>query len=190
MCVEIEAKLKVDLLQPTEQRLADLGAEFRNQLVQTDYYFDRRQDSLLQADACLRIRNQSGGEKDSAYLTFKGPRQQAKFKQRREIEVVIEDAGAMGKLLDAMGFETELVFEKRRRVWRLDDCEVALDELPLLGCFVEIEGPDERKIADVQRRLNLADVPHIPQSYAALMRDRLAELGGKDRKILFQSEAQ
>ena len=65
--------------------------------------------------------------------------------------------------------------EKKRRLWRLSDCEVALDELPLLGCFVEIEGPDERTIADVQKTLGLSLLPHIQKSYAALMRKKLRQ---------------
>jgi hypothetical protein len=38
---------------------------------------------------------------------------------------------------------------------------------------VEIEGPDDRSIADIQRSLGLADLPHIPESYAALMIEKL-----------------
>jgi adenylate cyclase class IV len=72
-----------------------------------------------------------------------------------------------------------LVVEKKRRVWRLGDCEIALDRLPLLGDFVEIEGPDDEKIADAQRSLGLADLPHIIESYAALVDERLHELGKK-----------
>jgi len=51
----------------------------------------------------------------------------------------------------------------------LVDCEVALDQLPLIGDFVEIEGPDEAKIATVQKSLGLTDLPHITESYASLV---------------------
>ena len=69
----------------------------------------------------------------------------------------------------ALEYEKVLVFEKKRRIWRLGDCKIALDELPLLGSFVEIEGPDDKKIADVQKNLGLADLPHITESYASLV---------------------
>ena len=65
-----------------------------------------------------------------------------------------------------------MVVEKKRRVWQLGGCEVALDRLPLLGDFVEIEGPDDEKIADVQERLGLAYLPHILESYACLTERR------------------
>jgi adenylate cyclase class 2 len=77
------------------------------------------------------------------------------------------------------------VYQKKRQVWRLGGCEVALDELPLLGTFVEIEGPNEKKIADVQKKLGLEDLPHIHQSYAALMQKQIRRRGRKSSKVFF-----
>ena len=74
-----------------------------------------------------------------------------------------------------INYEKKMSIEKKRRLWRLGDCEVALDELLLLGCFVEIEGPDERTIADVQKTLGLSLLPHIQKSYAALMRKKRSQ---------------
>jgi adenylate cyclase class 2 len=107
-------------------------------------------------------------------LTYKGAGEKAEFKQRLQIEIEVKDGDSTEKLLSALAYEKVLVFEKRRRVWRLGDCEVALDELPLLGGFVEIEGPDAGKITDVQAKLGLADLPHIEDSYAALVAEKLA----------------
>ena len=86
--------------------------------------------------------------------------------------------------LAAIGYKKALAFQKKRQVWRLDRCEVALDCLPLLGSFVEIEGPDENKIAGVQKKLGLADLRHIPESYAVLMERKLRELGRDDAEVL------
>jgi adenylate cyclase class IV len=44
-----------------------------------------------------------------------------------------------------------------------------LDQLPLLGDFVEIEGPDEEKIATAQEKLGLSDLSHIAEGYASLV---------------------
>jgi adenylate cyclase class IV len=76
-----------------------------------------------------------------------------------------------------------LVFEKKRRIWRLGQCEVALDELPLLGNFLEIEGPDDKKIANVQKKLELTNLPHISESYATLMEEKLHQLGKSEREV-------
>ena len=49
---------------------------------------------------------------------------------------------------------------------------VCLDELPLLGCFVEIEGPGEEKIAAAAEKLKLAQSEHINDSYALMVARR------------------
>ncbi|MHC4326327.1 MAG: CYTH domain-containing protein, partial [Planctomycetota bacterium] len=71
----------------------------------------------------------------------------------------------------ALGYEKVLVVEKKRRLWRLGRCAVALDRLELLGDFVEIEGPNNEDIADVQHKLGLTDLPHIEKSYAQLTKE-------------------
>jgi len=185
MNIEIEAKLKVDSVEQIAGRLSSLGGEFEHQLAQTDYYFDDAQRSLTKADRCLRLRRQLNGREENVLLTFKGPREKARFKRRQEIEIQVESVEMASELLEALGFEKRLVFEKKRQLWRLDNCEITLDELPLLGEFVEIEGPDEEKIADVQRKLGLPGLRHIADSYATLMRRELARLGTEKTEVLF-----
>jgi adenylate cyclase class 2 len=80
-----------------------------------------------------------------------------------------------------------LVIEKKRRLWRLDRCEVALDQLPLLGNFVEIEGPDDESITKVQNSLGLSDLPHIPKGYASLIKDQLQQSGKEIKEVFFES---
>jgi adenylate cyclase class 2 len=183
MHTEIEEKLKVDSLKEVESRLAEVGAEFLEEQFQTDAYFDNADAALKSSDRALRLRRQRTGQKEKAFLTYKGPKEKSDFKKRQEIEVELGDGDSAEKLLLALGYEKALVFEKKRRVWRLNDCVVSLDELPLLGGFVEIEGPDGDRIADVQRDLGLFDLPHIVESYACLMQQRLRQLGKDQRQV-------
>ena len=173
MCTEIEAKLKVDSLQKTVEKLDGLGAEFLEEQLQIDNYFDDAEATFKKSDRCLRLRRLLVGKNERFFLTYKGAREKNQFKKRQEIEIEVGDGNSAEKLLSVLGYEKALVFEKKRRVYRLDQCEVALDELPLLGTFVEIEGPNDRKIAEVQKNLGLSDSPHIPESYAALMEKKL-----------------
>jgi len=183
MCTEIEAKLKVDSLPQVERKLAELGAEFLAEQLQRDYYFDDDKSSFRNSDQALRLRQQVTAGSEKNLLTYKGPKQNDNFKKRQEIEVEIEDHEPGEQLLCALGFKRVLVFEKKRRIWRLANCVVAVDRLPLLGGFVEIEGPDDEKIAGVQRDLGLSDLPHIVQSYADLMEEKLRQLGKKQREV-------
>ena len=175
MYIEIEAKLKVDSLTKTARRLRGLGAEFLRSRLHTDTYFDDGKSSLRKSDSALRIRRQIIGRKEQVVITFKGPKMKGRFKRRQEIQFEISDARLAEEFFAAIGYKKSLEFQKKRRVWRLGGCEVALDTLPLLGDFVEIEGPDEKKIAAVQKKLGLADLPHIQESYAILMERRLRE---------------
>ena len=175
MCTEIEAKLKVESHKEVIEKLAELGAEFLAEQLQTDYYFDDANRTLTETDRCLRLRQLLAGKSEKFFLTYKGAKEKDEFKKRQEIEIEIKGADSAEKLLSALAYEKVLVFEKKRRIWRLGDCKVALDELPLLGNFVEIEGPDDKKIAAIQRNLGLADLPHITESYASLVAKKQIE---------------
>jgi len=173
MCIEIEAKLKVDSLQQVADRLTELGAVFLHNCIQKDSFFDEQTSALTRTDRCFRLRRQLIGPNEKIFLTYKGPKQKDNFKKRQEIEIEINNADLAEKFFSALGYNKVLAFEKKRSLWRLDDCLVALDELHLLGNFVEIEGPDDEKIAAVQAKLQLSDLPHIQQSYASLMAKKL-----------------
>ncbi len=173
MHIEIEAKLKVDSLRNVARRLKELGAEFLRDRLHTDTYFDDAKSSLRKSDSALRIRRQLIGRKEQVVITFKGPKLKGRFKRREEIQFEVSDARLAEMFLAAIGYKKSLVFQKKRRVWLFGGCEVALDTLPLLGDFVEIEGPDEKKIAAVQKKLGLANLPHIQDSYAVLMERKL-----------------
>jgi len=177
MHIEVEAKLKVDSLEQVAAKLTELGAEFRQEQLQIDNYFDDANRVLTKTDRCLRLRRLLAGKSERFFLTYKGAKEKNEFKKRQEIEIEVEDGNSAEKLLLLLGYNKALVFEKKRRIWRFGECEVALDELPLLGSFVEIEGPDGEKIADVQRNLGLSDLPPILESYASLMEEKLRQLG-------------
>ena len=185
MHIEIEAKLKVDSLAKAARRLKALGAELLRVSVHTDTYFDDDKKSFIKSDKALRLRCMLTGQKEKAALTFKGPRRRGHFKQRQEIQFEVDNAKSAEMFLEAIGYKKSLVYQKKRCLWRLGGCEVALDELPLLGTFVEIEGPDEKKIATVQKKLGLSDLPHIPESYATLMQKRMRQLRITKKEILF-----
>ena len=172
MCTEIEAKLKVESLSEVKHKLGDLGAKFLGEQLQTDYFFEDANTALISADKCLRLRKQTVEKSESYFLTYKGAKEKSRLKRRPEIESEINDADSIYKLLLALGYEQVLIVEKIRCLWQLGNCEVALDRLPLLGDFVEIEGPNEEEITNVQNSLGLIDLPHISKSYASLLKEQ------------------
>lgn len=186
MNIEIETKLKVESLDEITARLVELGGRLQDRVCEVDSYFDDAGGSLIKSDRGLRLRQRISEANEKIILTYKGPREEARFKSRQEIETELSDSTAMVELLAALGYKKILVFEKKRCLWRMDDCAVCLDELPLLGNFVEIEGPDEEKIAEVAKKLKLSHLPHINESYAILMRDKLTESGSEKSEAFFK----
>ena len=185
MYIEIEAKLKVESFKGIEKRLKALDAEFLRERLHTDAYFDDSKLSLRKSDSALRLRHQLIGKRDQVVITFKGPRREGRFKQRQEIQFEVNDGRLAEMFLEAIGYKKTIVYQKKRRAWHYGDCEVALDELPFLGKFVEIEGPGEKKIADVQKKLGLEDLPHIHHSYAVMMAKELRQRRRKNNRVFF-----
>ena len=173
MCTEIETKLKVDSHNDIVEKLKQVGAEFLCQQKHQDYYFDNNDMSLTHADTCLRVRHLLFGQTEKILLTYKGPKQPSEIKQRREIEFEVKDIASAKQLLTALGYEKQFLVEKTRDLWRLDNCEIALDQVDKIGTFVEIEGPNTETIENAKQKLGLENLRHVQQSYAQLLREKL-----------------
>jgi adenylate cyclase, class 2 len=184
---ELEAKMQVADHDPVRARLREAGAERLGACMELNTFFDTADRSLLAQDKGLRVRHTcdfvSGAEKH--VVTYKGPQQDGALKNREEVELIADDGKQAAQLLERLGYAPTLSFEKRRETWRLDDCLVELDELPQLGCFVEIEGPDEEAVLAVRETLELDDRPLVKTSYIAMVDELLKSSGAK--KLEFQA---
>ena len=179
--------MSVESFDPVRARLRDAGAAGPVAHFEVNTFFDTEDRSLLAADEGLRLRLDrvvaSGAEKH--VITFKGPRQLAALKSREELEVEVSHAEAATQLLERLGYLRTLSFEKRRESWELDRCKVELDELPHLGKFVEVEGPDEPSVLRVRERLGLASRPLIKSGYISLLMSYLQERGRVTKDVRF-----
>ena len=171
---ETEVKFAVEDLTAAAEALAAAGAECLGAFLETDRFFDTPDGTFRESDCALRLRtvrrlDEAAGADVRPLVTFKGPQQaHERLKVRREVQTRIEDAESLADILDACGLRAMVTVQKRRRRYRLDACVIELDELPLIGCFVEIEGPDERAIYAVRDKLQLTGEP-ITDSYLHLL---------------------
>ena len=161
MQIEIEAKVKVDSHEPVVKKLRQHGAVLMADLTQRDAYFDDLDRNLLSNDKGLRIRRQVSSGVEQIILTFKGERSDGKYKSRPEHNIEVGNHDELVKVLGGLGFGSVLTVEKSRQMWQLNDCEVCLDQLLMLGKFVEVEGPSEAKISEVLEMLGLDSLEHI-----------------------------
>ena len=173
MPLEIEAKYRLDDPDAVRDRLRACGVRRIGAVLETNYYFDRPDGGMRWADCGLRIRVAESAEPGVAApkvtVTYKGPRKPGPLKVREEIEFAADDADAAAAVLEALGLVRALSFQKRRESWRMESCEIVLDELPYLGHFAEIEGPDEAAVMAVAGRLGLSDLPLERTAYSTLI---------------------
>ncbi len=175
MSHEVEVKLRADSFDAVRRALRAAGAEHLATVIQADTYYDTPDRMFLRRDCGLRIRRtrllRAGRARPDTrpLLTAKGPGHAGRgAKVRRELQTHVDDAEPLEELLLAAGFVPTLTVEKRRATYRLAPCLIELDELPVIGRFIEIEGPDENAIRRACRRLGLDGEP-ITDHYINLL---------------------
>ncbi len=159
-----------------EAMLRDIGAKYVCDISETNTYFDTQMDDLKTSDQGLRIRVEDHGDGGvKAVITHKGPRAHGRLKSRSESEAEVVDAREAADLLSALGYVPVLSFEKKRQRWEMDGCRVELDTMPLLGDFIEIEGPHDDVVMSVREKLGMADKPLIKASYIGMLTTHMKE---------------
>jgi predicted adenylyl cyclase CyaB len=183
MPIEVEKKYRLTKTQRDRvmRRLRELKARrFKEEFEENTIY---RGGALEMGKRALRLRRVG----DRATLTFKErfPGLTA-VKHQLEEETQVADAEVIDAILQGLGFEVALVYEKRRLRWKVGRAEVALDELPF-GLFMEIEA-SEAEIARVEELLNAARLPAESETYPTMtvklgkLRDGVIEARFRGRK--------
>ena len=137
-------------------QLLELGATEHEEIRQADRYFNHPVRDFAVTDEALRIRSVG----DQNWLTWKGPKNDAKTKTRREIELPLGGGAAtteqLAEVLQILAFHPVATVSKRRRQFSLQfdgrEFEVVVDEVDGLGSFTEIElVTDQAGLADAQQ---------------------------------------
>ncbi len=159
--VETEYKFVVAREAELINALRSLGFELASTVFQRDEYFDSERGIARQNDYVIRIRKTDSGTE----IALKGPRffSEDGAVSRLEVEVPTTSAEAARVALESRGLRCTWYLEKRRREYRSrhHSVVVALDELPQIGAFVEIEGELETARSVVR---SLADGLGSPQT--------------------------
>jgi predicted adenylyl cyclase CyaB len=175
MPIEIEKKYRLtkDQRRAVEKRMRALG--IRPAPVEFEENTIYRGGNLEPGTRALRLRRVNG----RAILTFKQrfPTKSA-IKHQDENETGLIDADATHAILNSLGFEAVLVYEKRRTRWVVGKAEVLIDELPY-GLFMEIEA-SEKNILRVEKKIGAEDFEPVNETYPALT----AKLGKKRKGIV------
>jgi adenylate cyclase class 2 len=148
--LEVEVKYANADFAALETQLRRWGAREEATRHDADHYFNGPDRDFAVTDEALRLRRI--GEKN--FVTYKGPRRDARTKTRTEIEVPLAPgsgpADDFARLLVALGYRPVAVVRKARRLFHLRkenfELEVTLDDVDGLGRFAELEiqAPEEQ----------------------------------------------
>ncbi len=148
---EIETRAVVSDKDDIIQALIGLGFAEAYSRPQTDITIDHPDGSLFRSGRKIRIRV----EGNHAELTYKGASQgDRSFSRRNELNlnIPLNQVDDFRNLFEAIGFPPLLTITKHRTCLVRSGIKVTFDEWPIIGCVMEIEGPEQpvsRLIAEV-----------------------------------------
>jgi adenylate cyclase class 2 len=176
MAIETEKKyiLTSDRREQVLKNLKELGARYIREDFEENTLYSG--GILSEKPAVLRIRKIGS----KTILTYKQRIENAAdVKQQIEYETIVEKAEEMEMIIESLGFEKALVYEKRRQTWQFRTVEVLLDELPF-GQYMEIEG-SVIEIAEAEMLLDIENLavenetyPHLTQRFG-VQKEKLIE---------------
>ena len=140
---EVELKFRLENPEPVENIIRGHGGIERKTVTQVDRYFNHPARDFRVTDEAFRIRTVDGNN----YVTYKGAVQGNVAKTRHEVEVEFTDgpdsAQRLSEMVLLLGFRFVREVRKSRRSfalsWNNADFELAIDTVPGIGCFLEIE---------------------------------------------------
>jgi adenylate cyclase, class 2 len=163
MSIETEKKYRLDADSKSEvvEALKEMGAEYVRRDFEENVIYSS--PHLRQINGAVRLRHV--GDRTVLTLKRRVPND-AGVKQQVEHETELADAESMRAILNELGIEPVLVYEKHRDTWRFRSVEVVLDELPY-GSFMEIEGTITG-IKEAEILLGIEHLEVVPETYPTL----------------------
>ena len=179
--LEQEVKFHIRDLAALEKRLEALGASLKQaRTFERNLRFDTPNRELSSSFQVLRLR-----QDEICRLTYKGPSDpDREVSARRELEVEVSDPETARGILEALGYEVVVVYEKYRAACMLDEVEISLDEMPF-GSFAEVEGPDIESIRSTAENLGFNWEARSKLSYLAIFNSLKENLDLKMRDLTF-----
>jgi adenylate cyclase class 2 len=180
---EIEVKFYVNNLGAIENQLMQLGAQLTQpRTLEINLRYDTSDGELARSFRVLRLRRDT-----AARLTYKGPaRAQDGARIRQEIEIEVESFERARTLLEALGYQVNMVYEKYRTKYEFEDIHLDLDEMPY-GNFIELEGAVIPALHALSNRLGLDWEASSPASYVMLFEALRQKMNLQFRDLSFSN---
>lgn len=162
---EIEVKFLISDLPGLLNKIESTGAVcVRPRMREVNLRFDTPDMKLRSLANVLRLR-----QDDQAILTFKRPGEIVDgVAVRTEYEVIVSDFAIARLILESLGFQVYLTYEKYRQNFQFQQLTASVDEMPF-GNFIELEGGTPADVRAVASHLGLDWEARINLSYTALL---------------------
>lgn len=137
--IEVEAKAKINNLEEIKTNLKKLNAKKTKTENQKDIYFNSPIVDFAKTDEALRIRKTTTDNKSNIFITYKGPKIDAKSKTRKEIEMKIADEEQCKEIFENLQFKEVRTVKKHREYYQLNEYTINIDKVEGLDYYMEIE---------------------------------------------------
>ncbi len=164
---EIEVKIEL-----TPEEFNNLAGDSDNFHLERTFGYFKKDFSNIKEGIFPRIKYIEGKKKEIIFTVKRKTKENTQFFEREEMEVKIkegENIENLREILKSLGFNKEIIFEKKRKNVFKNDITISFDELPF-GFFVEFEG--EPEIIDrYLKDFNFLNRPRITRAYLGLWED-------------------
>lgn len=148
--IEIRSFISLSQFKKLERKLGKVG-RFLKEIKDETIYFKGKRD--------LRIRK----DNESAYFILKGGKIHQNFRDEIEIKLKRKDFEFLKKLLKKLGFDIDIIWFRKRKVYNFKGIKVFLDNTKGYGRIIELEkmgdNRNKRKILnDLKSRLLLLGI--------------------------------
>ena len=182
---EIEVKFLIADLPALLEKIERLGAiTLRPRMLEVNLRFDTHDMRLRDRAQVLRLR-----QDDQAILTFKSTGEIVDgVISRTELEVVVSDFQTTRAILETLGFQVFMTYEKYRQNFQFNSLVASVDEMPY-GNFIELEGSSPEHVRATAALLGLDWEQRINLSYTALLGFYNQNTGHTFRDLSFETFA-
>lgn len=164
---EIEVKIEL-----TPKEFNSFTEGFDNFHLERTFGYFKEDFSNIKDGIFPRIKCVEGEKKEIILTVKRKTKENAQFFEREEMEVKVkeeENVENLREILKSLGFNKEIIFEKKRKNIFKDDITISFDELPF-GFFVEFESEPEI-IDQYLKDFDLSNRPRITKAYLGLWED-------------------
>jgi len=166
MLFETEIKVKIKDNVSFEEIISKcrLNAQWvGDSIFQRDEYYDTKEELLKKLDMTVRLRIVNTKIK----VALKGPRQftNKKMHKRIELEFTVFNENEIRTQISENELFATAIIEKRRWPFKIQNCEVVVDQLPFIGAFLEVEGDSAVSIDNILNILNLSQEDAVRENY-------------------------